>query len=735
MLLRIFLACLSNLNSLYLNTRCLDLLGVTLFKFRFNFRLFLSRAELFLCCLCFFSVMARADDSQNSQKDKVGLGPMFETRKEVILGNGDRAFVDRDGRDLNLGGYERSPILFDPLQDDNRSRVYPQLTAQREYSRGEGNGLYRSTICRYANIFPVELKESIERSCNGNGASTEPSEGVGLVVKKFTNNMLMTNLMVDDEIHKAEMGVFWDPSYVKGEYLEDDVQYNSVLMQTMTTPFGVGGMALDFLDKAVAASSVATRLAADNNTMLQFIRQVNLNTSQIANPERVQLYKDHAEKFEACMYSKGDERVLERADGKNGRPMFKHVRFTLPSGRSCLASDHNDCRSFYSGTAAGDQYGFVKKNKGLYQFCMCCADRALEVNDSSVGKVKVTGNEVKDGYRRNLCSEYVRRMVSSGYKENDIQGDLSGGEDAFGNHSYSLVERVFMGLSYEEDNKTFNSNLSGSFDSSEKLKAIVSNFAHFFQDIYGDVCMYETKGDKDTPGFIRKQFVSPFWSVPQLVDLMRNGRPDEACDRATQYCPITQQDVNVGICPAFKLLVALEYKGDLHKIMVGETSETGITKSEVEGYWVQATLGDTLTARDFQNVVRDFQRHPEFNRFIETFCDASAGAAVKKLHTRMLSIALDHLLLNQKITDEDRKMVRRLMDRVSEYLTLAAQDSSSMANSMIIANEVQRNRLDQADRGSFIASALGASRNSAQLDELDAPFGGASPRSAVNANP
>ena len=698
----------------------------TRFKTPPPFDILLRRSTLgilfLIACFLFPLRASRAENSGNSDQVAVGQGSLATVRKEVMLGNGDSATLDRDGRDLNLGGYERSPILFDPLNNDSRTRIYPQLTAQREYSRD-----YEKSICRYKEQFPPEFKDM----CNKNDATSE-SLGNELVWKKVTGNMLMTNLMVDDEIHKAEMGIFWDPEYLRSQFLNDTQQLNTHL-DTLNTPIGIAGTALDFLDKAVAASVSTTRVHADTNTMLQILRQVNLNTSQIANPDRIQLYKDHAEKFEACMWAEGDKSNFDKADGSSEKPMFKHVNFTLPEalgGKNCLEQD-SYCRKLYSGKIEKD--GQTATTKGLYQFCMCCADKVVQMNDSTVNKIE---DSTASQYKLNLCDEYLTRVArndTTGYRSYGRIDDIRAGSsysDAKGreNVSYSLVERVFMGLDYTPKG-------SGTSDSENKeLRKIVSSFAHYFQDIYGDVCIFETKGDSEKAGFIRKQFVSPFWSVPQLVDMMRNGKPDGSCDRLTQYCPITGEEVTVGICPAFKLLVSLEYKGELHKALIGEGT-LGLSKDDIQNYWVQATLGDTLTARDFQNVVRNFQKHPEFNRFIETFCDASAGAAVKKLHARMMSIALDHLLLNQKITEEDRKMVRRLMDRVSDYLGLAAQDTNSVANSMVIASEIQRNRLDQADRGSFVASALGASRNSAQMDELDAPFGGAAPSSALRATP
>lgn len=670
------------------------------------------------CVLCghlFFLGIAYAADPD--PVNAVGPSSLERTRKEVMIGHGDKSTFDRDGRDLNTGAYERSPILFDPLGNDTRARVFPQSTAQKSYSR---ESLYDSTVCKseYQQYFPTELKTMCDKE------ETEEGESFGnnLAWEKKTSNLPMTNLMVDDEISKAEMAVFIDTDFMHDQYADDE-QQNKRTIENLNRLSYITAQSLGFLDKSISAAAATARSQADTNTMLQLLRQINISTSQVANPERNQIYRDWHEKFEACMWAEGDKSKLDEADGRGDNKFLKHVNFILPDkfgGGHCLDSG-SYCRKLH-----GMEDGSAS-TKGLYGLCSCCADRVLQVNDSSTKSVEETeANRNKRPYKMNLCKEALKRLKEE-YptgKYGDAKEDVSGGSDE-SESIYSLVERVFIGMTYTPDSSS-NSN-SNSWDNPQILRSIVSNYAHFFQDIYGDVCTFETK-----EGFIRKKYIPPFWSVPQLVDLMRNGKPDEVCDRSTTYCPITSEEVQVGICPAFKLLLALESKNELHKALT-EQSGAVMTKSEVESYWIQATLGDSLSARDFQNVINNHSKHPEFNRYVETFCDASAAAAVKKLHTRMMSIGADYMLYNQKISDDDRRVLRRLMDRMTEYLNLAAQDSNSMASSLLIASELQRNRLDQADRGSFISSALGATRNSAQMDELDAPFGGAAPSSALNA--
>lgn len=646
-------------------------------------------------------------EQERSIEGQLGLATR---QKELMKGNGSHAAIDRDGRDLNLGGFERSPIIFDPLGNDERKRVFPQMSAQESYTRKK---TYQP-ICKNQSYFPPQMADI----CNEN--NDDEADQNGLVFEKTTNIFTAANLMVDDEIHKSEMGLFWDPTNMKEAYLENQKAADR-MTENIKRPLAIHQMALSFLDKSISSAMATAESAADQNTMLQYIRQINLNTSQLANPDRVQVLRDYNEKVEACMWAEGDQSKLSEANGKNGKPMFAHVNLMLSEkwgGKNCMDSG-SYCRERYE-----DKDGQVKSV--LYQFCTCCGDLAVEMNDSTVNKIDSSGggSGVTEPYRKNLCEEYVTRMQSQ-YGKYGYQNDAKSSGNDLPKKTYSLVERVFMGLDYSGANGGAGG--GGLSNDSKDVRTTINNFMHYFQDLYGDVCMFETK-----EGFIRKQYVQPFWSVPQMVDMFRNGRPDD-CDRATFYCPISAEQVGVGICPAMKMLLAMEIKGDVHKIMTGQSSEIGMSKEDLESYWVQATLGDSMTARDLQNIVASYKDSPDFNLFVEALCDTSATVAVKKLHLRMTSIAIDHMLLNQRISDEDRRIVRRLMDRLAEYLRLAGEDSASMVDPMLIASEIRRERLDQASRNSFVASSLGSSANSSRLDELDNTFGGAGPTSAVAA--
>lgn len=641
---------------------------------------------------------AQTTGQQNSTAGELPSEATYARSGEMIDGYGSDSRNAWNGRDFDYGGYERSPILFDPLDEDRRKRMYPQLGATYDYTREQS---INNLCSKYQEYFP-------EAWCSQDGYDT--TKGTNFTREYKTRTLSMTNLLVDDEIHKSEMFVFRPIHEIRQNFLEDEKQAEHYL-DSFEKVRTISLMTLEFLDSEVSSALKSAWQQSDMDVVQQLLKQVAVNTSELASPDREQIFRDYHEKFEACMWSKGDASTLETANGEDREtPMFKHVNLG-----SCLDAD-SDCRKLH-----GKEDGSVSET-ALFHFCSCCAEKELNLNDSTVDKTEdAEGYSGLKPWDKNLCEEYIERMEGEAKGEGYGSGsfgyvnDVNTDDGELAEVTFSLVERTFMGLDYTPKDYSGKENASP-----KELRRLVSNYAHYFQDIYGDVCTYKTKQN-----FIRRIFVPPFWSVPQQVDVLRNGKPEQ-CDRPFMYCPITTEEVDYGICPAFKLIVSLDRKNLVGSIM-REESGAVMTPDELRAIWTEATLGDPISSRDLQNINENFKDTSEMELFINTFCDTSAAVAFKKLHLRMRSIALDHLLINQKINESDRRVITKLMNRVAEYLGLAEEDRRSVADSALMASEVRRNRLDEANRAAFVASALGKSRNSAQLDELDAPFGGAAP--------
>ena len=75
----------------------------------------------------------------------------------------------------------------------------------------------------------------------------------------------------------------------------------------------------------------------------------------------------------------------------------------------------------------------------------------------------------------------------------------------------------------------------------------------------------------------------------------------------------------------------------------------------------------------------------EFGRWLDGFCDAAAFTAFKKYHYRMSAVVEDHISINLKATEGEKRKVRELMGRVSSDINLAEADrgASDVSDRMV----------------------------------------------------
>ncbi len=146
--------------------------------------------------------------------------------------------------------------------------------------------------------------------------------------------------------------------------------------------------------------------------------------------------------------------------------------------------------------------------------------------------------------------------------------------------------------------------------------------------------------------------------------------------------------------------------------------------------WTEASLGLVLDASDIQTLRDPSIPLGQRNRYIDAFCDASAVAAFKRFHLRMRAVGLDHLTMNMTITPQQKSMMQRLIERVSENLQMAETDAAASArlelmneNIRQVASLIKANRQISAD-----AAIKNQAIQTGQLADL-AQFGGLNPSS------
>jgi hypothetical protein len=232
---------------------------------------------------------------------------------------------------------------------------------------------------------------------------------------------------------------------------------------------------------------------------------------------------------------------------------------------------------------------------------------------------------------------------------------------------------------------------------------------------------------------LKIEYKFPQYSVHDKIRLFRDGLPDngtgDICRRpavAGTGCPITGVPIDQGICPAIKEILTL------WPVLPADMDH-------VKELWVQASFGRFLTADDIQNMFvmmqspvgslrgKDFRADATWNsvnqrfmRWLSVYCDASAVAAFKKYHYRMMSIVEDALRINQKASDYEKERVRDLMSRITSDIQLAESDveASAVSSRVLSGSDVETDRTKMMNQAATVEAAVAARQNAQTLEGL-----------------
>lgn len=624
---------------------------------------------------CFVELVEAADEDAMTENVNRAV------QEELALG--DHKLMEAfDGWQPEYGGFRRSPILFDPLETDKRKRVFPE------------NGIL----------------------------------GLGKL-----------DLHVDDEIDKSQLITFQSiPTIAKG--FADNQKARDDHLNLFATVRGVAISTLSYLDKTVAAALATTQQQVDQDVIQQMLKQISWTNAQIANPDREELFQDINEKFEACMWMAGR---LEDMNTDALPDYLKHVSFTFCN------TEGNECAEAYSHnkSKAYDDYK-GRDYPWAYHYCVCCAERDVGVNRSTVN------SQVKSPVEKKGWS-LVERLFFGNRRANLIKGFSNNCDKDASPLSSGCGERI---ETIEHLAKYWRA-LYGDYLAIDPSTQV--DTGRLFTEVYGE----GSEPDPNVVGRIKIVYVPPYLSVPQWIELFRNfselGETDKelnaivnACGKGDSmleklypyytsidkfyYCPITQESLKWGICPALKEILAKFDDGTIGDCYKNETTTEKCDPVKVEQQWIEASLGGILTAKDF--VVLSGMRAStggsssssssgkenvgdRRDRWIATYCDSAAATAFKKLHLRMMSITLDFMTYNTKLTRNQKDRVMKLMNRVSSYLELGAMDSITAVRNQLVALHVEGDRRGEAERAAMWSSAIAAQETSQQLGEL-LTFGG-----------
>ena len=665
-----------------------------------------------------------------------GLAAGIDAAKFTIQPNKD----SQDGRhayggvDFSTTGVRHTPLLFSPIVETFEDDL-----------EGSGSNSKKAVGVGYPQLGAVS--QTFRPHTDRRGGTSQNTYGT------YRNPSLqLSNLSVDKEIFKSALMTFSSPGKIAEELSEDKAIVDQYL-DSYTKLRHIAHLTLKFADSGVSQGMKDSIDMQMQDATMEYLRRIDMRMEKLANPEQEKIYNDHDEKFAACLVTKGDHTKLQEERFIN----LRHVNI-------------QDCED-----RCGERFPAGDREKLIYHYCSCCAVRSMLVNSSTtrVAEQMADGQgytpngelqgEPKDRpYTSRLCYDYLRRAkISQGENEDGIESLV---EDSGYSTDFSLVERAFIGLTYDHELnpndasdregghaanelRTLTSERSSAsgggrdWDSLEVVMEPVNNFTHFFQDIYGDYCTYtrshsfdDQNEDNPGPQSIVSTYALPYWSVEAQIDILRNGMVDKNCFRPFIACPSTGSQVSVGICPAFRKLLALQ-SGDGGSIENSNDSPSTSLEEETQDgqhldLWVNASMGGLVTIKDINNVLdMAVGGSPEQERWIENFCDAAAVEAFKRLHLRMATLAENHLTMNLNITDRERAVLKGLVARVTGTLSRALADiSNGTVRGFLIAAE-QGAQSDLAQNVAGLVSAQHNRIDNAQSQAGKSPFGGAGPHS------
>jgi len=509
----------------------------------------------------------------------------------------------------------------------------------------------------------------------------DPSGGAPIrQYPKFDRNFRqVVQLNADDEIVKSSLPVFVSKEVISGGFTLDEKSLNRYLGLSGTIR-GIGILTLSYLDKTVAAGLSTVQQQADQAVTHELLKQISWTSSKLANPQREQLYSDVDEKFEACMLAY----QVEQSGAEMTRDIKLGALGYLEEGDKNVNLLCPECEELIGAT-------------NQYAYCVCCAERAPLVNTSTT--FEKDGEELERWPRWSLAERLIAgsRMI--------------------------LKEEGAGGRQTEEDKTKF-----------------VAQFISYYQNIYGDVVFQNRPAEMEGGGGIVPSptvvstYLPPAYDVVDYIAQMRNnhlcqenGCSGEVCTVGTEIlsCPFSVYELSWGICPALRCLIDSSYCKNLEGYpedgpFYPFTQEDTVNRAALQ-LWAEASLGMPLSARDIdilrQRNLLDSRRK---ERWINAFCDASAVAAFRRLHNRMKSVVRNHATLNQSVSERDKAIALRLLDRIDRQLSGAESDvnAGGRAEVMLAALNVQYERLAIAEQSTAQAALEAHHMMSQRLNDI-----------------
>ena len=428
------------------------------------------------------------------------------------------------------------------------------------------------------------------------------------------------NISVDDEIRKLEMPTFRNVRALRVE-LADNVKQRDDFLDFFKTITGISMLTLSYLDKTVAAGLTNQAMITDNKVTQHLLKQISWATNEIARPDRKQLYRDFNEKIEYCLvsYEEGGNNVSEY--GKEVGNKIKNQEKQVCKSQ-CGEPDFQDMKKikWESGTTGGTSGSEKGKKRGIYDYCVCCAEVMVKTNNDLAGITGTTG----DSQNNKAVSLFDKLFF--GNKKTDGDADLK--------KEVQGMRAMYGDIMYNKDNSA-----DGQLIMTELADASIAALVYAIRD--GKVKDFTGVNANAKKIFPDKIAGNDFKGVfPALVAIIKDWPPKDLSNPGEEFFKNWEQ-ASLG-----KLL----YGYDIESWLVFGKRPKGAGSS---GNWdIDADANKTIKA------------------LCSYWAEASATSYVRSIHIRNKGRIEDFMALSNVLTEYEKEKIRGLISRVEKQFMM-----------------------------------------------------------------
>ena len=523
--------------------------------------------------------------------------------------------------------------------------------------------------------------------------------------RQNTSSYYLMNLGVDDEINKATMSVYQPLRLLRDFFNQDSIAERDYLGLTQTRR-GIVLLTLSYLDRTIAANLGVAQAQTSQHTIQQLLEQLTLTNERIAKPHLEMLHRDVDEKIEACLIDFD----------------FRGGSFTTNSNvtkRTPWKEDVSKLIEWCQGSCGAPEKDTAEITRSeAYDWCRCCSKALIPMNVATL-VLGPNDEEIKTSNVRSLVDQLIYGSAL---------------------HQVGADGKKIVKFPDETEETVRDTGLA-------------VRLAEHVRGMYGDIVIDgRLNEEKGVTSVVHKQtYRFPLYTLQQKVQLIADGC--EARDWKEEDIPGCKKQGDIpgddrekpvlGICPSLIELFRSELErntidderfddtlGTRRTAFGEETPDEKEAREQMVDLFVKASQGYILSAEHIQlflkkgdiygevtteDEARSWLPSGELLRYIRSFCDASAVAAFKRIHYNTMSKMEDIFVLNQTATEEEKRQMRTLMDRVTKQIVTAEAmaNADRVAAEQILGLKIEVQRMEAAKQQAYLSGIRRQLRNNA----------------------